>query len=112
VPAVGMGTWRTFDVRGVAAERQAGAIVDEALAVGACFIDSSPMYGEAERVLGRTLANHRADALVATKVWTRDAAEGHAQIERAGLLRWPRRPVPDTQPCLLAHAPAHTGAVA
>jgi len=83
VPAVGMGTWRTFDVRGVAAERQAGAIVDEALAVGACFIDSSPMYGEAERVLGRTLANHRADALVATKVWTRDAAEGHAQIERA-----------------------------
>ncbi len=59
VPAVGMGTWRTFDVRGVTAERQARAIVDEALAVGACFIDSSPMYGEAERVLGQALATHR-----------------------------------------------------
>ncbi len=83
VPAVGMGTWRTFDVRGVTAERQARAIVDEALAVGACFIDSSPMYGEAERVLGQALATHRPLVLVATKVWTRDAAEGRAQIGRA-----------------------------
>jgi len=83
VPAVGMGTWRTFDVCGVAAEQQAGDIVNEALAVGATFIDSSPMYGEAERVLGRALATRRADALVATKVWARDAAEGRTQIERA-----------------------------
>ncbi len=83
VPAVGMGTWRTFDVCGVAVEQQAGDIVNDALAVGATFIDSSPMYGDAERVLGRALATRRADALVATKVWTRDAAEGRAQIERA-----------------------------
>ncbi len=83
VPAVSMGTWRTFDVRGVAAEQQAHTIVDEALAVGARFIDSSPMYGEAERVLGQALANRRTDALVATKVWTPDAEEGRAQIERA-----------------------------
>ncbi len=83
VPAVGMGTWRTFDVRGAAAEQQVRTIVDEALAVGTRFIDSSPMYGAAERVLGQALANHRTDALVATKVWARDAAEGRAQIERA-----------------------------
>ncbi len=82
-PAVGMGTWRTFDVRGAAAEWQARAIVDEALIVGACLIDSSPMYGEAERVLGQALANHRSDALVATKMWARGADEGRAQIERA-----------------------------
>jgi aryl-alcohol dehydrogenase-like predicted oxidoreductase len=83
VPVVGMGTWRTFDVRSIAAERQAQTIVDEALAVGACFIDSSPMYGEAERVLGQALEDRRDEALVATKVWARGAEEGCAQIERA-----------------------------
>jgi len=83
VPAVGMGTWRTFDVHGVAAEQQARMIVDESLAVGARLIDSSPMYGQAERVLGQALAAHRTDALVATKVWARSAEEGRAQIERA-----------------------------
>ncbi len=83
VPAVGMGTWRTFDVRGATAEQQARTIVDEALAVGAHLIDSSPMYGEAERVLGQALATCRTNALVATKVWTQSAEEGRAQIERA-----------------------------
>lgn len=83
VPTIGMGTWRTFDIRGAAAEQQARTIVDEALAAGARFIDSSPMYGEAERVLGQALATRRADVLVATKVWTPNAEEGHAQIERA-----------------------------
>jgi aryl-alcohol dehydrogenase-like predicted oxidoreductase len=83
VPAVGMGTWSTFDVTGEPAERNATAVVDEALAAGASFFDSSPMYGEAERVLGRALAGRRERALVATKVWARTAAEGAAQIERA-----------------------------
>lgn len=83
VPVVGMGTWRTFDVRGDAAERRARGIVDEALNAGARFMDSSPMYGAAESVLGRALAARRADALVATKVWASTAAEGRAQVERA-----------------------------
>src|SRR5881275_1845635 len=83
VPAVGMGTWRTFDVRGAAAEQQAHLIVDEALAAGACFFDSSPMYGQAERVLGQALVTRRTAALVATKVWSSSATEGHAQIARA-----------------------------
>jgi aryl-alcohol dehydrogenase-like predicted oxidoreductase len=83
VPVVGMGTWRTFDVCGAVAEQQARTIVDEALVVGARLIDSSPMYGEAERVLGQALATHHTDALVATKVWTQSAEEGRAQIERA-----------------------------
>lgn len=83
VPAVGMGIWRIFDVRGDAAERQTHAIVDEALTVGARFIDSSPMYGEAERVLGQALQGRRDQALIATKAWTTSADEGRDQIERA-----------------------------
>jgi len=83
VPAVGMGTWRTFDVRGKAAEANARAVVDQALAAGANLVDSSPMYGEAERVLGRALQGGRDAAIVATKVWTPSADEGRAQVERA-----------------------------
>ena len=49
VPVVGMGTWRTFDVRGQQAEARARAVVECALEAGAHFFDSSPMYGEAER---------------------------------------------------------------
>lgn len=83
VPVVGMGTWKTFDVRDEADKRNAHAIVDEALDVGANFIDSSPMYGEAERVLGHALAGKRERAMVATKIWTRSPDEGRAQAERA-----------------------------
>ncbi len=83
VPTIGMGTWRTFDVRGEAAEQHARTIVDTALAAGADFFDSSPMYGAAERVLGATLRERRNAAQVATKVWASTAAEGRAQIERA-----------------------------
>jgi aryl-alcohol dehydrogenase-like predicted oxidoreductase len=83
VPAVGMGTWRTFDVRGPAAEQNARAVVDAAFARGATLFDSSPMYGEAERVLGAALSVRRNRALVATKVWASTAAEGRMQVERA-----------------------------
>jgi len=83
VPAVGMGTWQTLDVRGEAAERGAHEVVAEALDAGARFVDSSPMYGEAERVLGEALAGRRDDAIVATKVWTPDDAEAERQVQRA-----------------------------
>lgn len=68
VPVAGMGTWRTFNVRGPAAEANAHAVVDRALDAGATIFDSSPMYGEAERVLGNTLSGRRDAALDATKV--------------------------------------------
>jgi aryl-alcohol dehydrogenase-like predicted oxidoreductase len=83
VPTVGMGTWRTFDVRGASATANARAVVDAALAGGANFFDSSPMYGEAERVLDAALDGRRDAALVATKVWTSSAAVGEQQIARA-----------------------------
>ena len=83
VPAVGMGTWQTLDVRGQEAERRAQGIVAEALDAGARLVDSSPMYGEAERVLGEALGDRRQEALVATKVWTPDDAEAERQVQRA-----------------------------
>jgi aryl-alcohol dehydrogenase-like predicted oxidoreductase len=82
-PVVGMGTWRTLDARGGEDERRARAIVREALDAGVRFIDSSPMYGDAERVLGEALRDRRAEAIVATKVWASSVREGAAQVERA-----------------------------
>jgi len=52
VPVVGMGTWRTFDVYGKEEQAARTGLVTHALRLGVRFFDSSPMYGEAERVLG------------------------------------------------------------
>ena len=81
VPVVGTDTSRTFDVRGRAGEATSRRIVTEALAAGANYFDSSPMYRQAERVLGLALGGRRAEALVATKVWTADDAEAEHQVE-------------------------------
>ena len=105
VPVVGVGTWRTFDVRGPAAEANVRAVVDAALAGGARLFDTSPMYGQAERVLGAALGGRRDSAIVATKVWTSNDDEAKRQIAFAletfgervdlyqvhNLVRWERR---------------------
>ena len=78
-----MGTWRTFNVRGAELEAARRQVLDAALTAGVRVVDSSPMYGEAERVLGLALQGRRDQAFVATKVWTPSTAEGRAQIERA-----------------------------
>lgn len=83
VPVVGMGTWKTFNVRGKQAEENARRTVDQALATGANFFDSSPMYGEAERVLGQTITGRREQTLIATKVWASTGVEGRQQINFA-----------------------------
>ncbi|MEA2457247.1 MAG: hypothetical protein QOC95_219 [Thermoleophilaceae bacterium] len=83
LPVVGMGTWRTFDVLDPAGVAAAGGVVDAALAAEATVLDSSPMYGAAERVLGQALEGRRDEAFVATKVWTHDPAEGRRQADRA-----------------------------
>jgi aryl-alcohol dehydrogenase-like predicted oxidoreductase len=83
VPAVGLGTWRTLE----RADRHGPGSVDElignAIDAGSNPIDSSPMYGRAEELLGRALQGRREQALVATKIWTPSAAEGRRQAERA-----------------------------
>jgi diketogulonate reductase-like aldo/keto reductase len=80
VPVIGMGTWQTFDVRDA---RRVRPVTDAALAGGATFFDSSPMYGRAEQVLAETLGASRPRVLIATKVWAGSLREGREQIRRA-----------------------------
>jgi aryl-alcohol dehydrogenase-like predicted oxidoreductase len=83
VPVVGLGTWQVLDVRG-REEASRHEVVRAALEEGANLFDSSPMYGEAERVLGDALQEHGRDrAIVATKVWTSNDGEAERQIERS-----------------------------
>lgn len=79
VPVVGLGTWQTFDV-GEDEEGRARDVVDAVWEDGTRFYDSSPMYGRAEGVLGRALGSRRADAWVATKIWTGSLNEARGQF--------------------------------
>jgi len=91
LPVIGLGTWRTFDVGDSEAERKPLAEVLKVLfAAGGSVIDSSPMYGRSEGVVGDLLAaaGSRDNAFLATKVWTRGRQEGIAQMRRSlSLLR-------------------------
>jgi aryl-alcohol dehydrogenase-like predicted oxidoreductase len=78
VPAIGMGTWRTFDT-----DDDRTPLVDAALAAGIDLFDSSPMYGRAEEALARAIAGRRNRVLIATKIWTDDPDQGRAQAENA-----------------------------
>jgi diketogulonate reductase-like aldo/keto reductase len=94
IPVVGLGTWLTFDVGGAdsPARRARGDILRAFLASGARLVDSSPMYGSSEEVIGAELARNAAPApFAATKVWTMGGLSGRHQMERSReLWRLPR----------------------
>jgi diketogulonate reductase-like aldo/keto reductase len=82
--AIGVGTYQTFDVGKGAAERgELEEVLRTLVAQGASVVDSSPMYGRAEGVVGDLAAalGVRASLFIATKVWTRGESAGIAQME-------------------------------
>jgi len=78
VPAVGIGTWRTFD-----SDVSRRPLVKAALSAGANLFDSSPMYGRSESNLAQSIRALRSEVLVATKVWSNDTELGRKQIDAA-----------------------------
>jgi aryl-alcohol dehydrogenase-like predicted oxidoreductase len=81
VPVIGLGTWRTFDVSAnrIPVAREVVATMFDA---GTRLVDSSPMYGRSEHVLGEALGDRRDVTLVATKIWSSSVDEGRGQFER------------------------------
>ncbi|HXJ62363.1 MAG TPA: aldo/keto reductase [Actinomycetota bacterium] len=80
LPVIGLGTWAVFDLAD-RDQRVADDVVAAAFGGGTTVVDSSPMYGRAELVLGRALGDRRDGAVVATKIWTRSVEEGRRQFE-------------------------------
>ena len=94
LPVIGLGTWQSFDVGAGASER---APLEEVLTAfakrGGRVVDSSPMYGRAEAVLGDLTAKLRLrnSLFLATKVWTSGREAGIRSMERSlGLMKAPR----------------------
>ena len=84
IPLVGLGSWITFNVGNDRAARDASAEVMRAFfQAGGRLVDSSPMYGSAQEVIGYGLAKlgRPAGLFAADKVWIGDGAEGRAQME-------------------------------
>src|SRR4051812_16997151 len=80
IPAIGLGTWITFDVGDDPAARRTRAEVMRAFfAAGGRLVDSSPMYGRSEEVIGATRPADASQLFAATKVWTVGGLAGRRQ---------------------------------
>ncbi len=86
LPVIGMGTSRTFDVADdPALIAPLGEVLGGFFANGGQLIDSSPMYGAAEHIVGTLLGDMqpRPRLFAATKVWTDGKSSGARQMERS-----------------------------
>lgn len=84
IPAVGLGSWITFNVGSdPRARAQCTEVVRAFFAAGGRLIDSSPMYGSSQPVIGEALAQlgHPGALFSAEKVWTGSGGRGPSQIE-------------------------------
>ncbi len=84
IPVVGLGSWITFNVgRDPAARAACTQVMRAFFAEGGRMIDSSPMYGSAQSVIGHGLAQIGSGVplFAADKVWTSPGSRGPAQIE-------------------------------
>ena len=84
IPVIGLGTWQTFDVgSGAAAREPLTEVLRAFVELGGKVIDSSPMYGRSEEVVGDLAAKLglHPKLFVATKVWTKGKRAGIEQME-------------------------------
>lgn len=89
IPAIGMGTWITFNVGNNKKLRDARTeVLKTFFDMGGKMVDSSPMYGSAEEVMGYCLKKlgYPKSLFSATKIWTSSKNNGQQQILDSGNL--------------------------
>jgi diketogulonate reductase-like aldo/keto reductase len=95
LPIIGLGTYATFDVGTGSGERAPlEQVLAAFVAAGGTLVDSSPMYGRSEEVIGDLTAKLalRPKLFMATKVWTTGKAEGIEQM-RASMRKMRAEPI-------------------
>ncbi|RAJ94368.1 diketogulonate reductase-like aldo/keto reductase [Larkinella arboricola] len=95
LPVVGIGTWQTFDVAGKTEQEPLLQALKAVHQAGGRLIDSSPMYGRSEEVVGTLTAGSgiQNEFFYATKVWTRGREAGIQQMDDS--MRKMKRPTMD-----------------
>jgi aryl-alcohol dehydrogenase-like predicted oxidoreductase len=86
LPVIGLGTWQTFDVgRSESARAPLREVLHDFARLGGKVIDSSPMYGQSESVVGDLAAELKLSnqLFIATKVWTSGRDAGIRQMEES-----------------------------
>ena len=95
IPVIGMGTWITFDVPDQPYVRgQRAEVLQQFVKMGGGMIDSSPMYGYAEEVLGESIEtlDNTNTLFNASKIWTPFAAQTKVQMQDTEAL-WGVKPM-------------------
>jgi diketogulonate reductase-like aldo/keto reductase len=94
VPVIGLGSWQTFDVSPSSNLEPLKQVLSAMSTAGGSVIDSSPMYGRSEEIIGVLTSNDPIGKyFYATKVWTQGKQEGIKQMENS--FRKIQRPVID-----------------
>jgi len=86
LPAIGLGSWITFNVGDdIAARESCTAVMRAFFAAGGRMIDSSPMYGSSQEVIGYGIkkAGNAQRLFSTTKIWISGGSNGPAQIEES-----------------------------
>lgn len=88
VPMIGLGTARTFDADPKDPSEALITVMRSFLEWGGSLVDSSPMYGQAEAMVGELCRRvGRSDLFYATKVWTKEGKQaGIEQMQTSGRL--------------------------
>ena len=83
VPVIGMGSAGTFDVKTDTEINVSTETLDNCIAHGTNFLDTSPMYGRSEQVIGVAMKGQRTKFQLATKVWCSGKETGQKQMARS-----------------------------
>ena len=86
IPVIGLGTYQTFSADiGAKSLKNLKKVLDLFVQNGGSVIDSSPMYGHSERVVGNLTyeLNVRNSVFMATKVWTKGEEQGRRQVRKS-----------------------------